>query len=625
MAIIKHISVKNRFYSDAVEYLTCKFDEYTNKPILDEKGRVQERESYLIEGVNCNADTFGAECIETNRLYGKNNSIKDVKAHHYIISFDPTDAITMEQAMEFGKQWLEVFVPGHQAVLAVHPDGHNGSQNMHVHIVINSVRKYEGKKEMWHDKPCEWKQGCKHKSTGKMMYHAKKWVMRQCLLLGYGQVDLLTKKHTDNYWVEKRMMDKNASDGVGVTSNKELIRNTIEKLLPSVDSFEQMVEFLKGIYGWKIRVTDTTVTFATADMKKGIRGNKLGEGYGKAELVERIEHVVAKRKAEQEARRIAEEKERVKAEVAAKEEEIRKAKEIEEERKQREILSRKRKLAFEHNNIQHQYYSAELNRPDWNREYTAYLNTQFISDYAAFSEKELTAPIMTREEFEVRQAVTLYREKSEKAGLIWEETLSGITSMSHRWKWEYMDYLEEIRFKDVDGVTLQEVKESILTYEEFAEIKELEVKEKETEQVVDDSIEFVYENTVETEIMEQPVIKADIVPKVEPILEDISTIPEEPIDGKTIEKDIEPGPVDFTKLLIKERAELLSEPTDDIMTEFNAYCKRMGYTDEKVRSIRYKMALYDDFLDELNYRKKHYGVSEASRIEEFHEKNRGAR
>ena len=30
MAIIKHISVKNRFYSDAVEYLTCKFDEYTN-------------------------------------------------------------------------------------------------------------------------------------------------------------------------------------------------------------------------------------------------------------------------------------------------------------------------------------------------------------------------------------------------------------------------------------------------------------------------------------------------------------------------------------------------------------------------------------------------------------------
>ena len=43
----------------------------------------------------------------------------------------------------------------------------------------------------------------------------------------------------------------------------------------SVDSFEQMVEFLKGIYGWKIRVTDKTVTFATADMKKGFEGISL--------------------------------------------------------------------------------------------------------------------------------------------------------------------------------------------------------------------------------------------------------------------------------------------------------------------------------------------------------------
>ena len=99
MAILKHISVKNRFYSSAVEYLTCQFDEYTNKPVLDEKGRIQERENYLIVGVNCDVDSFGAECIEVNRLYGKNNSVKDVKAHHYIISFEPNDPITIEQAV----------------------------------------------------------------------------------------------------------------------------------------------------------------------------------------------------------------------------------------------------------------------------------------------------------------------------------------------------------------------------------------------------------------------------------------------------------------------------------------------------------------------------------------------
>jgi len=42
---------------------------------------------------------------------------------------------------------VEKFLPGHQAILAVHPDGHNGTGNVHGHIVINSVRKYEGKKE----------------------------------------------------------------------------------------------------------------------------------------------------------------------------------------------------------------------------------------------------------------------------------------------------------------------------------------------------------------------------------------------------------------------------------------------------------------------------------------------
>ena len=81
-------------------------------------------------------------------------------------------------------------------------------------------------------------------------------------------------------------------------------------------------------------------------------------------------------------------------------------------------------------------------------------------------------------------------------------------------------------------------------------------------------------NTVDTEIIEQPVIEADIVAES----------------------------VDFTKLSIKERAELLPEPTDDIMAEFDTYCKRMGYTEEKVRSIRYKMSLYDEFMEEYNYR-----------------------
>lgn len=90
---------------------------------------------------------------------------------------------------------------------------------------------------------------------------------------------------------------------------------------------------------------------------------------------------------------------------------------------------------------------------------------------------------------------------------------------------------------------------------------------------------------------------------MESTLEDISSIPKEAIFERTIEKDVEPESVDFTKLSIKKRAELLPEPTDDIMAEFDAYCKRMGYTEEKLRSTRYKMSLYDEFMEEYGYRK----------------------
>ena len=580
MAILKHISVKNRFYSDAVEYLTCQFDEYTNKPILDEKGRIMERENYLIDGVNCDVDTFGAECIQTNRFYGKNNSVEDVKAHHYIISFSPGDPITMEQALEFGKNWLKEFAPGHQAVVAVHPDGHNNSQNMHIHMVINSVRKFPGRKSIWHDKPCEWKQGCKHKSTGKMMYHAKKWVMDKCMRLGYEQVDLLAKKHTDNYWVEKRLMENNASDGVGITSNKELIRNTIDKILPTVKSFEQLVEVLQWLYKWKIRVTDKTVTFTLPDMKKGIRGNKLGEGYGKDELVKRIEECVSERK----ARELAFQKAQTERERAARQAEKKKKEQLEKQLREQEALSQKRRRVFNRNEIQIRLYQEEADRPDYNTEYLDYLEGEYIADRDNVSETVLSTSIMTRAEFESKQAVELYREKAEHATALWDDVLDNLSITNHPMKWEYMDYLESIRYKDTSEITLEEAKSEILSYEEFVQVKEADKAKK---------------ITVQAEI---PKIYNAVDIANEPTIEELYTDMEV--------EDATPMDVDYTKLSVAERATLLPIPTDDFMAEYDAFRERMGYVGEKLASIQYKMEIYDEFNEEYNYRKRHYGMEQ---------------
>lgn len=303
MAIIKHIPVKNRYYSAAVEYLTCKFDEHTMKPLVDAEGRTMMRDNFLIEGINCKVDTFGADCIEVNRFYGKNNATKDVKAHHYIISFAPEDNIIMQEAMNFGKRYVEKFLPGHQAILAVHPDGHNGTGNVHVHIVINSVRKFEGKKERWQDKPYEYRQGCKHKSTGKFLRTAKQWVMHECILKGYNQVDLLARSDGNNYWVEKRGKEANPD----FKTDKDLIRERLDALIQHAESLDHMIYYLEHVEDWQIRETNKTISFRMPHMKKSIRGKSLGEKYDKAALEKRIAEALTVKeemiKAEQETMR----------------------------------------------------------------------------------------------------------------------------------------------------------------------------------------------------------------------------------------------------------------------------------------------------------------------------------
>ena len=102
MATIKHLSSKNSNYAAAESYLTFQHNEYTGLPILDEKGRPKLRDSYLLDTLECGESSFAMACLIANRKYGKNGRREDVKTHHYIVSFDPKDAVenglTMERA-----------------------------------------------------------------------------------------------------------------------------------------------------------------------------------------------------------------------------------------------------------------------------------------------------------------------------------------------------------------------------------------------------------------------------------------------------------------------------------------------------------------------------------------------
>ena len=48
--------------------------------------------------------------------------------------------MTVDRAQALCEEFCEAHFHGHQALVCTHPNGHNHSGNIHVHIVINSLR-----------------------------------------------------------------------------------------------------------------------------------------------------------------------------------------------------------------------------------------------------------------------------------------------------------------------------------------------------------------------------------------------------------------------------------------------------------------------------------------------------
>ena len=194
MATFKHISSKNADYGAAEQYLTFEYDEFTMKPTLDGNGRLLPRGDYRISSLNCGGEDFAIACMRSNLKYGKNQKREDVKSHHYIISFDPRDApdngLTVDRAQALGEEFCKSHFPGHQALVCTHPDGHNHSGNIHVHIVINSLRIAEVPLLPYMERPADTREGCKHRCTDAAMEYFKAEVMEMCHRENLYQIDL---------------------------------------------------------------------------------------------------------------------------------------------------------------------------------------------------------------------------------------------------------------------------------------------------------------------------------------------------------------------------------------------------------------------------------------------------
>ncbi len=99
--------------------------------------------------------------------------------------------MTVDRAQQLGEQFCKSIFPGHQALVCTHPDGHNHSGNIHVHIVINSLRIAEVPLLPYMERPADTREGCKHRCTDAAMEYFKAEVMEMCHRENLYQIDLL--------------------------------------------------------------------------------------------------------------------------------------------------------------------------------------------------------------------------------------------------------------------------------------------------------------------------------------------------------------------------------------------------------------------------------------------------
>ena len=191
-------------------------DEKTGKELLDENGRRLLRTEFYLDGINCEALTFDLECKQLNDQFHKNQNRSDVKSHHYIISFDPRDvtecALDGKRVQAIGVEFANRFFAGHQMLVCTHMDGNNKSGNIHVHIVLNSLRKLDVEPQPFMERSYDSRAGYKHHQTRELLTAMQKGLMEITEREGLHQVDLLSpasvKITEKEYRKEKREQER---------------------------------------------------------------------------------------------------------------------------------------------------------------------------------------------------------------------------------------------------------------------------------------------------------------------------------------------------------------------------------------------------------------------------------
>ena len=226
-------------------------------------------------------DTF----YVTKKFFGKEDGRQ---AYHFVLTFAEEDDINPAMAEEITKELMAKMFPHNEYnwAGAVHID----TDHIHSHIIFNSVNNITGLKYRY--------------NKGDWGKHIQKIVDDICYEKGFrtiayeyddtGQA-ILKNDNPKGTHHEKHNRE--------IKSKADIIREDIDRCIAEADTYNAFLTLMKED-GYNIREGKSTkygdyITFRPYGVEKGLRSYRLGDGYGKSEIIERInkhESVIAEKR-----------------------------------------------------------------------------------------------------------------------------------------------------------------------------------------------------------------------------------------------------------------------------------------------------------------------------------------
>ena len=247
MAILKHLAVHNADYHAFITYVLFQHDSHA-RPIYDHNHVKKLRENYLIDAINTTPWTYNLDCQRSNRQWKKNREEREVKQHHFILSFDPKDVecgLTMEKAQALGMEFARKHFSGHDKCIR------------YLKSEVEKLCRENGLHQVELNKPA------KQKITDKEYYAEKR-----------GQERLDQKNETIRMVGGKPAVEK-------FETELARIRKAIDETKQKCNSFEDFKAILKREHNIVVTERRGRWSYLPEYRKRPITSRRLGDDYGK--------------------------------------------------------------------------------------------------------------------------------------------------------------------------------------------------------------------------------------------------------------------------------------------------------------------------------------------------------